>query len=57
MKEVVLVLDNCDLFIQISHEDFSQEVNNLLDALKQAKIIIIVNDKTEKMYGMTIPKN
>lgn len=53
-KDMVLVLDNADLFLNTSYEEFIHEVNTILDVLKNTKVIIIVSDKTSKQYDNPI---
>jgi hypothetical protein len=50
-KKIILVLDNCDTFIESSYMEFIEEMKELLIKLQRPKIIMVITDETEKNYS------
>jgi len=46
LKDMMLVLDNADEYAQTAPKEFDNEVSYLIDRLGNAKLIIIINDRT-----------
>ena len=47
---MLILLDNCDDFLQHSPEQFYREINNLHKELPKTKFIIILKEDTIKKY-------
>jgi Cdc6-like AAA superfamily ATPase len=50
-KRLVLVLDNCDGFIENSYDEFLEQMKELLARLNKPKIVLVVTDRTEKNFS------
>lgn len=50
-KRLVLVLDNCDSFVENSCEEFLEQMKELLARLDKPKILLVLNERTDKLYS------